>query len=102
MYDLLSTARCAWVLVFADICLLICVGAEQPRQEPRENPPAREGFPVRERSPAREGSPARDSASGPPTAENLTAETGTGNPFAAKLPLGPSSLDLPRFLLDFA
>ena len=82
---------------FADICLLVRVGAEQPHQEdpeaapeapsssttpPREDSPARERSPARENSPARGSSPARDSASDPPVVETTTADPSTGNPFA--------------------
>ena len=73
---------------FADICLLVRVGAEQPHQEdpeaapkvlsasttpPREASPARERSPARENYPARGSSPARGSTSDPPVIETTTA-----------------------------
>ena len=49
--------------------MLTCVGAEQPYQEPRENPPTREN------SPAREGFPERDGTSGPPDGGDYDCRT---------------------------
>ena len=76
---------------FADICLLVRVGAEQPHQEDPEaapevlsasTTPPREASPAREHSPARGSSPARDNASDPPVVETTTADPSIGNPLA--------------------